>query len=494
MLSPVRVGDVIAAKYRVERVLGRGGMGVVVAARHLELRERVAIKVLFPRPGVNRDLMARSVHEGRAAMRIRSEHVVRVYDIGMLETGEPFLVMEYLSGTDLGALVAREGTLRVEDAIEYLLQAIEALAEAHARGIVHRDLKPGNLFLARRADGSPLVKVLDFGIARSEALEASAPEPAGVAGTPVYMAPEQMRTGGVIDARTDVWGLGVTLYALLTGEAPFRAGSLLEIHERILGGAPPLRAARPDAPEALEAILLRCLAKDPAERFASVADLGAALAALAPDHARVSAQRASRILAAAPLAPESVDHEDAGAGEPGKEAPSTSVMPATQTPAPASWKDAALDSATAMEAPSGSLRLEVASPPRAPAWRLPLALVGAGLGGGLLAVAALQDRRPTVIEPPARAPENAVRTAEPAPPKISPASSGETTSQPLPLSSTAVGDGGLARQGGLRPQAPVDALKPRTLRPGPPSQDGARAPSPARPTTAPPHDPLADPD
>src|SRR6185312_13168648 len=221
--------------------------------------------------------------------------------------------MEHLSGTDLGELVAREGALRVEDAIEYLLQAIEALAEAHARGIVHRDLKPGNLFLARRAVGSPLVKVLDFGIARSEALEASAPEPTGVAGTPVYMAPEQMRSGGVIDERTDVWGLGVTLYALLTGEAPFRAGSLLEIHERILGGAPPLREALPNAPAALEAILLRCLARDPADRFPDVAELGAALAALAPEPLRVSARRAAQILAAAPLATDSIDPADVGA-------------------------------------------------------------------------------------------------------------------------------------------------------------------------------------
>src|SRR5262249_46722076 len=155
----------------------------------------------------------------------------------------------------------------------------EALAEAHARGIVHRDLKPGNLFLARRADGSPLVKVLDFGIARSEALEASTLTPPGVAGTPVYMAPEHMRSGALIDARTDAWRLGGTLYVLLTGAAPFRAGSLLDVHDRILAGAPPLRAARPDAPEALEAVLLRCMARDPAGRFANVAELGEALAA-----------------------------------------------------------------------------------------------------------------------------------------------------------------------------------------------------------------------
>jgi serine/threonine-protein kinase len=394
MAYPARVGDVIAAKYRVERILGRGGMGVVVAARHLRLRERVAIKILLPRPGATRDLMARSVREARLAMRIRSEHVVRVYDIGMLETGEPFLVMEHLSGTDLRALLDRQGSLRVEDAIEYLLQAIEAIAEAHARGIVHRDLKPGNLFLARRADGTPLVKVLDFGIAKSDALEASARETAGVAGTPVYMAPEQMRSGSVIDARTDVWGLGVTLYALLTGEAPFRGGSLVELHERILGGAPSLRAARPDAPEALEAILLRCMAKNPADRFGDVAELSAALADLAPEHVRFSARRASRILAAAPLATESVDLEDAGEGEQTAPEPSRALTPTTEAAASASWQDAALSSDTTASAPAGPSPVDVPSPARTPAWRVSLALVGAALGGSVIAFAALQDRKP----------------------------------------------------------------------------------------------------
>jgi serine/threonine-protein kinase len=481
---PVRAGDVIAAKYRVEHVLGRGGMGVVVAARHLALRERVAIKILLPQPGVMRDLKARSVHEGRAAMRIRSEHVVRVYDIGVLETGEPFLVMEHLSGTDLGALLAREGPLRTEDATEYLLQAIEALAEAHARGIIHRDLKPGNLFLSRHADGSPLVKVLDFGIAKSEALEASTLHSVGGAGTPVYMAPEQMRSGGVIDARTDVWGLGVTLYALLTGEAPFRAGSLLEIHERILGGAPSVRATRPDVPEALEAILLRCMAKDPADRFANVAELGAALAALAPDRARVSAERASRILAGAPRAPEGVDLEGVGEGDPrtATAGPSAALPLATKAFASASWPDARFGSATTTSAP-GSLPLEDASPPRALASRLRLTFVGAGLGSGLIALAALRDLKPPGVEP--RAPAVAITSA--------PADAASAKAESSPYDEPTIPDAEPAKPPLSLPSA--SAADPgRSVRRGAQARDGAPTPHPSGRTTAPHRDPLADPD
>jgi serine/threonine protein kinase len=163
MVAPIGVGDVLAGKYRVERVLGRGGMGVVVAARHLRLGERVAIKLPAARMIARGDTVARMVREGRAAMRIRSEHVARVYDAGTLETGEPYLVMEHLDGRALGAILAAEGPLPIEAAVEHVLQACEALAEAHALGIVHRDLKPSNLFLTRRADGSPVIKVIDFG-------------------------------------------------------------------------------------------------------------------------------------------------------------------------------------------------------------------------------------------------------------------------------------------------------------------------------------------
>jgi serine/threonine-protein kinase len=339
-VAPAHVGDILAGKYCIERVLGQGGMGVVVAARHLRLRERVAVKLLAPHLGARGDVVARFVAEGRAAMRIRSEHVVRVYDVGTLATGEPYLVMEYLEGRDLAAALEQGGPLPVEAAVEYVLQAIEAIAEAHALGIVHRDIKPSNLFLTRRTDGSPMVKVLDFGIAKSTH---SGPEASltssGTLGTPVYMAPEQMRSARSVGASADVWALGVTLYALLTGAPPFLAGSVVEIHERILRGAPRLRATRPDAPAALEAILLRCMQPEPADRYTDVAELAEALAELAPARARISAERAARVLGAP--RPADAPTEPLGSeGARGAGGPSAKDAGDTETAAGPSWIDA----------------------------------------------------------------------------------------------------------------------------------------------------------
>lgn len=313
MAFTVPVGSVIAGKYRVERILGQGGMGVVVAARHLDLGERVAIKFPAADPSHRPAIAARLLREGRAAMQLRSEHVARVYDIGTLPTKEPYLVMEYLVGRDLGDVLADGGPLSIDTAVEYLLQAIEAIAEAHSRGIVHRDLKPSNLFLTDRADGSALVKVIDFGISKVKASlhEANLTGPVGALGTPLYMAPEQMLSARAVDARSDIWSLGATCYALLTGVPPFLGATLVDIHEGIVRGAPRVRAARPEAPEALEVILLRCLRRLPEERFADVAELALALAEVAPDHARVSAERAARTLQRVP--PAAYDLEAPGA-------------------------------------------------------------------------------------------------------------------------------------------------------------------------------------
>jgi len=159
-------GVVLAGKYRVERVIGQGGMGVVAAVQHLQLEQRMALKLMLPHAMGSTDAISRFLREARAAARISSEHVARVFDVGALESGEPYIAMEYLEGADLAQLLATRGRLSVEESIDYLLQAGEALAEAHAAGIVHRDLKPGNLFLVRRVDGQQLVKVLDFGISK----------------------------------------------------------------------------------------------------------------------------------------------------------------------------------------------------------------------------------------------------------------------------------------------------------------------------------------
>jgi eukaryotic-like serine/threonine-protein kinase len=301
MKAPVGVGDLVANRYRIEHVIGEGGMGVVVAARHVKLDQRVAIKFLLKEALLRPDLIARFLREGRSATQIRSEHVARVLDADELPTGEPFLVMEYLDGRDLGTLLKTKGPLPVETAVGYALQVCEALAEMHALGIVHRDMKPSNLFLTRRTDGSAVIKVIDFGISKGPARGAEPPdavltESAAMLGTLRYMAPEQMGTARETDARADIWALGAVLHALLTGAPPFPNGGMMEVIDSINEGAPALRAALPDAPAALEAVVLRCLKKDREDRYADVAELAAALAEFGPPEGIIAARRAWSIL------------------------------------------------------------------------------------------------------------------------------------------------------------------------------------------------------
>ena len=217
-LSPVKLGEMLAGKYRVERVLGAGGMGVVVLARHVQLDQLVALKFLLAQSLTNPKVVARFEREARAVVKLKSEHVARVLDVGTMEAGAPYIVMEYLEGEDLSQTVERRGPLPVAEAVDYLLQACEALAEAHGMGIVHRDLKPGNLFLTRRVDGKSLVKVLDFGISKLEGgrEDLALTQPAEVVGSPKYMSPEQLRASRLADARSDIWSLGVILYELIT--------------------------------------------------------------------------------------------------------------------------------------------------------------------------------------------------------------------------------------------------------------------------------------
>jgi serine/threonine-protein kinase len=296
--SPVQPGEILAGKFEVERVLGQGGMGIVVAARHTQLDQRVALKFLLPIACEVPGAVARFLREGKAAARITSEHVVRVKDTGVLEGGAPYLVMEYLEGSDLGAVVQQRGRIRPDEAMEYVLQACEAIVEAHGLGIVHRDLKPANLFLSRRADGSPLVKVLDFGISKIEGAgsRSQLTSVSMLMGSPRYMSPEQMMSAKDVDARTDVWALGVILYELVTGQPVWNADTMQGLCAQIATTpAPSVRDALPTVPAVLEEVIAHCLVKAREKRLASVADLALALAPIAPAAARTSIDRILRV-------------------------------------------------------------------------------------------------------------------------------------------------------------------------------------------------------
>jgi len=298
-------GEILDGKYRIERSIGQGAMATVLEATHLRLDDHVAIKVLLPQWAEDAELVERFLREGRAATRIRSEHVVRVFDVGVAPH-RPYLVMEYLHGRDLDRLLAEEGPLAPSLAVEYLLQALEAIAEAHVLGVIHRDLKPANLFLTRRADGSACIKVLDFGISKvapSATIDAKATQPQAVLGSPHYMSPEQMQSSRDVDVRSDIWALGAILHELVAGKPAFDAETLPALSAMILRDPPPpLSSVRADVPPALEAAVLRCFEKDPARRFANVAELAWALAELGGPAAHASAERIARVLEAGPAA------------------------------------------------------------------------------------------------------------------------------------------------------------------------------------------------
>ncbi len=293
----VRAGDILAEKYEVERVLGAGGMGVVVAARHIHLGERVAIKFLLPEALVRPEVVSRFLREGRAAAKLRSEHAARVFDVGMMNGNQPYLVMEYLEGKDLGAIFRAKGKMPIETVVGYVLQACEALAEAHGLGIVHRDLKPANLFLTTRPDGSPQIKIIDFGISKmvDESTDGEMTATAVMMGSPLYMAPEQMASARDVDARSDVWSMGVILFTLITGGVPFKAPSAMEIFELILKGPPSARTGDPDVPEELDAAISKCLRRDRDARFTSISQLALAIAPFASPEAQLSAMRIKRM-------------------------------------------------------------------------------------------------------------------------------------------------------------------------------------------------------
>jgi eukaryotic-like serine/threonine-protein kinase len=297
-----QIGRILAGKYRLDRALGTGGMGTVVAATHLGLGRKVALK--FMRLGVLDDgeAIGRFMREARAAATLRSEHVAQVMDVEVdTEDGAPYIVMEYLEGSDLASLLEAKGVPPATDAVDYVLQACEGLAEAHANGIVHRDLKPANLFLTCRPDGAPLVKVLDFGVSKlNEAAQSGSfhlTQPKKAIGSPHYMSPEQMVASPDVDQRADIWALGVILYELLSGKPPFAGTNFLELGLEVTNRAhAPLARRVPGISPGLAAVVDRCLQKTAPARFANLAELASALVPHAGPGAKAAADRIARTL------------------------------------------------------------------------------------------------------------------------------------------------------------------------------------------------------
>ena len=292
----VRIGQVFLGKYRIESIIGQGGMGVVAEVTHLQLNQRLAIKMLRQDVLADADAVERFMREAQAAAKLRSEYVAKVSDVGALENGTPYMVMEYLEGHDLGALISQRGKIALPWTCDLMLQTAEALAEAHSLGIVHRDVKPTNLFVTWRPDGTALIKVLDFGISKSTmATDMHLTQTQSLLGTPAYMSPEQMRSARLVDARTDIWSLGSVMYEMIEGRKPFEAESFSEMCVKVAVDAP---APMFNAPPELQNVVLRCLAKTPEQRYASMAEFARDLVPFVadPHQASILVERMQRVL------------------------------------------------------------------------------------------------------------------------------------------------------------------------------------------------------
>ena len=458
-------GRIIAGKYRVERALGAGGMGMVVAATHLTLGNLVAIKVLLTGHAKSAEHEARFTREGRVAARLRSQHAGRVLDVARTETGEPYIVMELLQGLDLAACLVTRGVLPVEDAVGYVLQACEPLAEMHSLGMIHRDIKPANLFLDTGVDGAPIVKLVDFGVVKEAGAEAALTQTGTALGSPLYMSPEQLRGHTQIDARSDVWSLGVTLYELLTGVTPFHANSIVDLCARVMHGrATPLARYRPDIPAGLETAIGQCFQLDPALRYPDVASFAGAIAPYAP--ARL-AHYVERIAAVQKL-------DVVPSKRTIELAPPSFVAPAVSTATPVSSSVRATNAAAALVATIEPTKVSALPlPVRPPSERRPWILVGVMMLAALAGLAilwfslaakpgALRVTRAAAPEPTASA-ATTITSAAPPPPAAAP-----------PVASS-------MPSAALVPVTPLSASAPKSrgLPPSPPPRTASSADDPA---------------
>lgn len=423
-------GDILLGKYRVEEVIGVGGMGRVVKASHLYLQQPVAIKILLSNMAESGSTVARFLREAQATVKLRSEHIARVMDVGTLPDGVPFMVMEFLEGHDLNQILRHHGPQMPQAVVDMMLQACEGISEAHALGIVHRDIKPSNFFITHRPDGSSLLKILDFGISKTPAEITELTGTQTVIGTPTYMAPEQMKTARATDLRSDIWSMGVVMYQMLAGRPPFEAETYAAL-VLMVGNEPPapLHVA---IPPGLKDIVWRCLEKDPQNRIQNAGELARMLAPYASDplSAQQSAERAIRILSVRSSQPAYPQLAGMNAG-----------MGLTPPPAltPKSWNHTSGSlNGSSLSAGAGQVGRRAAQPSRGKVIAAVAGLcVAAGVGGFLIASSRTRGdgtthvAAPTAADQPTEVKANTVdTTAKPAAPAVDTAAKSATPAVP----------------------------------------------------------------
>ena len=312
----VTVGNVLLGKYRVDEVLGTGGMGKVLRAWHLYLQQPVAIKVLLLHVLEDATTVQLFLREAQATVKLRSEHIARVMDVATLYDGTPIMVMEYLEGDDLNQIVRAHGPQSPHVVVDLMLQACEGIAEAHAMGIVHRDIKPSNFFVTRRIDNSQLLKILDFGISKAPVGQGELTGTQSVVGTPTYMAPEQMKHARSADMRSDIWSMGIVMYQLIEGRPPFQGESFPEVVYKVTTEIPKPPSVK--LPVGLSDAIMRCVEKEPTKRPQNAGELAKLIAPFASDPvgAALSAERAMRILATRGSQPQVRSKLQAGSPQP----------------------------------------------------------------------------------------------------------------------------------------------------------------------------------
>lgn len=498
--APFLKGEKIAGRYVVDRVLAEGGMGIVLAARHLELDEMVAIKFLKPEFARQQDIIGRFAREAKAAARIKSEYIATVLDVGVINDRGPYIVMEYLEGEDLETVIATEGKLPVERSIELVLQACEALAAAHANGIIHRDIKPENLFLVKREKGLPIIKVLDFGVSKTALTgnmfggQISVAKTQSLLGSPLYMSPEQLRGKIDVDATADIWSIGAMTYELLTGRPPFSGTSVTEVCASVLETIPQdIPSLAPDTPQELEAVVFKCLEKDPTKRYQSIAELAVALAPFGPKRSRQCVERAIAVSKGANLLPSTFQNPN-------------SVPPPAMTAGRTTLSENTSPRAVQESDPGDDSEIRPPSNPAARRALLAAALFALGAGGMLGAkhlltkpepVAAPAPTAPAAAAAPAAATTTATATTTAAAAPVEPAVTTTTATRQgaaVPAGMAAARQpraglpgaqpGALPRTGGAAAAAPPTTTQPAVAA-APPAPAPAEPPSKPTPTTNP---------